>query len=427
MFRISWQKLKSDATIVAVGLSGPPVMRSPSLFFVVLLSASRLLFSQTNAPDSAATRTSADTNYSEKTFVLRAPKNGDQVRKNLRLELGGEWAFPLRGLLLLSNQNRVFTRDFEVKDATPLLFPVRDFAAETYDLRVILADDSNRTLWTDKVEGVRILRNVSVFLLGSRPTALYGADEQKELDRNFTALLQLLTRESRVSSLNIEGAYGRFGTAKSIRDILKRSPSSDLNLFYLDMPWMAQGGGFLAQDYTSEKKETLVGPEDFLPSSSNSFFLFRFPKGALPDDPLFSILSFSAASNPLYFRLEEFYRKARGAEPGLKPWNTVADLKNFLASPRAEENLQKETAFAARLDAGLAASLLRAYRWIPGEVRSNVSSVPVYTMVTNDSRPVLVTRNFVTYQALRTGAISKVQTDLRVDVTVKTTPGHWEE
>jgi len=406
-------------------------------FLIFFLALSGILVCQnTPAPVASFSAFSTNTNYAEKTFSVRSPKNGDSVRKNLRLELGGEWTFPLRGLLVLSNQNRVFTRTFEIQDpASPLLFPVRDFAVETYDLRVVLTDDSNRTLWTDTVEAVRILRNVSVFLLGSRPAPLYGAEEQKEQERNFANLLQLLTRESRVSSLNIEGAYGRFATAKAVRDILKRAPASDLNLFYVDLPWIfsqneTQAGGFLCQDYSPEKKETLIGPEELLPAASNSFFLFRFPKGSLPEDPLFGALSFSAHSNPLYFRLEDFYRNARGAEPFVKPWNALSDLKDFLSlqtSVQTNGDLQKEAAFASRLDAGLASSLLRAYRWVPGQVRSNVSSVPVYTMVTNDSRPVLLTRNFVTYQATRTGAISKVQTDLRVDVSVKTTPGHWEE
>ncbi|MBL8992957.1 MAG: hypothetical protein JNM63_06420 [Spirochaetia bacterium] len=400
---------------------------SPLLFLLIF---SGILFSQTTpAPDKGVSAFSSYSNYTEKTFEIRSPKNGESVRKNLRLELAGEWAFPLRGLLLLSNQNRVFARSFEVKDAaSPLLFPIRDFASETYDLRVALADDSNRTLWVDKVEGVRILRNVSIFLLGSRPPSLYGVEEQKEQDRTFAQLLQLFTRESRVSSLNIEGAYGRFGTARAVRDILKRAPASDLNLFYVDLPWYSKDAfnGFLSQDYALEKKETLIGPEEFLPAASNSFFLFRFPGGTLPEDPLFTSLSFSAHSNPLYFRLEDFYRNARGAEPLVKPWNALSDLKDFL-SIQGSGDLQKEASFAGRLDSGLSSTLLRAYRWVPGQVRSNVSSVPVYTMVTNDSRPVLVTRNFVTYQALRTGAVSKVQTDLRVDIEVKTTPGHWEE
>lgn len=370
-----------------------------------------------SSPSSWISFSNNTSNYTEKPFELRSPKNGDQVRKSLRLELPGEWASPLRGLLLLSNQNRVFFRTFEVQDtATPLFFPVRDFATETYDLKVIVADNSNRTVWVDRVEDIRILRNVSIFLLGSRPASLYGADEQKDQDRSFGALLQLLTRESRVSSLNIEGAYGRFGTARAIRDILRRAPASDLNLFYVDMTW-SPSGGFLSQDYSPEKKETVIVADDILPCASNSFFLFRFPKGPLPENPLFTALSYSAHSNSVISNLEDFYRNARGAEPFTKPWNTLSDLKDF----------QKESAFAARLDAGLASSLLRAYRWVPGQIRSNVSSVPVYTTVTNDSRPVLVTRNFVTYQALRTGAISKIQTDLRVDVDVKTTPGHWEE
>ncbi len=363
---------------------------------------------------------------------IRSPRSGETVRRSLNLSFESSPPFT-RGLLVLSNQNRTITRIFQPigADASDgLTFPVRDIAQETFDLHVILIDETNRTSSSQKIEGVRILRNISIFLLGSRPQSLYPPEAQKELEGQFGKLLQLFTRESRVPSLNIEGAYGRFATARAVRDILKRAAGSDLNLFYIDMPFWESAGGnaFLPQDHLPGKNETVIGLNEFTPILSNSFFMFRFTGGTFPTDPFFQTVNHSSHSNPLYFRLEDFYKNARGAKPVSKTWNTLGDLVTFLSEKNpGRDEMGGEVSFASRLDPALDGSLLRAYRWIPGQVRSNAEALPVYTWVTNASRPILITRNFVTYQALESGAISKVESDRRVEMKIVSNAGRWEE
>jgi hypothetical protein len=249
-------------------------------------------------------------------------------------------------------------------------------------------------------------------------------------------LFGVLNRESKLPSLGIEALYGKYATVKTLLSVLKRTNTAELGFFWMfvEVEKTPFGFSFLAAE-DNNVLNNRIPLEQLFPFRGNSVFIW-LAKLTNSDEKEFQTYLNAVGLSSLVLTpewqknndfasgIETFYRSKYSVTPE-KSFQTLGDLKKYLLlfGDLIEGGQQP----VMRLTDALSQAVLRSYKWIPGATLTNSVVVPIFSEITNTDRKFTLKKNFVVYEAIESGGVSRLQTDQRIDKTFSNTLGHWEE